>query len=220
MTEGKALTKRAEKARQTRRRILEAARELFLERGYAATALQDVADRAGVAVQTIYFTFGNKRTVLKELGDITVAGDDEPVGTMQRPWFRDALAADTAEAQLQALVHGAGQILDRIAPIAKVLRTAVILEPEIAELWGADADPRFTVYATAARVLVDKPDVREGLSVERAADVMFALLSPELYLLLVGDRGWTSQRWEQWAYDTLHSQLLEVTGRISPPEPR
>ncbi|MCW2901683.1 MAG: ttgW [Streptosporangiaceae bacterium] len=207
MAQVKSGNKRAEKARQTRRRILEAARELFVERGYGATALQDIADRASVAVQTIYFTFGNKRTVLKELADITVAGDDEPVPTMERQWFRDALAADTADAQLRELVEGAREILGRIAPIVEVLRTAATIEPELAEAWQRDTDPRFTVYLTAAQALVGKPDAREELSAEHAADVLFGLLSPQLYLVLVRDRGWSPERWGQWAYGTLRSQL-------------
>src|SRR5919206_4223674 len=150
--------KRAEKARQTRRKILEAARELFLERGYGATALQDIADRAGCAVQTIYFTFGNKRTVLKELGDITIAGDDEPVPTMERAWFRAAVEAETAAELLRHAVHGARNILERIAPLAEVMRTAATIEPEISELWHHQGvDPRFTVYATAAQALAAKP---------------------------------------------------------------
>jgi AcrR family transcriptional regulator len=199
---------RADKARQTRRRMLEAARELFVEHGYGATTMQDIADRAGVAVQTIYFTFGNKRTVLKELADLTIAGDDAPVATMDRPWFRAALAADTADAQLRALVDGAGDILGRIAPIAEVLRTAAATDPEIAGRWQrGDADPRHTVYATAARALVTKPDARPGVSVEHIADVLFAVLSPELYLVLVRDRGWTPERWARWAYDTLCPQV-------------
>jgi AcrR family transcriptional regulator len=199
---------RAEKARQTRRKILEAARELFVERGYGATTLQDIADRAGYAVQTIYFTFGNKRTVLKELGDFTIAGDDERVATMERAWFRAAVEARTAGELLQHTVHGARGILERIAPLAEVMRTAATIEPEISRLWGTDGDPRFTVYATAARALVTKPDARAGLPAEQAADVLFALLSPELYLLLVRDRGWSPQRWEEWAGDLLRTQLL------------
>ena len=75
--------KKGEKSRQTRRRILEAAYELFVEQGYGATTLQDVATRAGVAVQTIYFAFGNKPSLLKELVDVTIAGDDEPISTMR-----------------------------------------------------------------------------------------------------------------------------------------
>jgi AcrR family transcriptional regulator len=198
---------RADKARHTRRKIVDAARDLFVERGYGATALQDVADRAGVAVQTIYFTFGNKRTLLKELADLTIAGDDEPVATLDRPWFRAALAAGTAAEHLRGLVHGAREILERIAPIAEVLRTAATVEPEVAALWRQDPDPRFTVYAAAAQALVTKPDARAGLSAEHAADVLFGLLSPELYLVFVRDRGWSPERWEQWAYDTLRAQL-------------
>lgn len=207
--------RRAEKAKQTRRAILEAARELFVERGYGATALQDIADRAGYAVQTIYFTFGNKRTVLKELGDDTVAGDDEPVPTMQRSWFRAAVAADTAGALLDHLVHGAGGILARIAPLAEVMRTAATIDPELSRLWNDDGDPRFAVYATAARSLVTKPDARPGLTAEEAADVMFALLSPELYLILVRDRGWSAGRWERWARELLTTQLLATERRAT-----
>jgi AcrR family transcriptional regulator len=200
--------KRAEKARQTRRAILEAARDLFVERGYGATALQDIADLAGYAVQTIYFTFGNKRTVLKELGDFTIAGDDEPVPTMERAWFRAAVGAETAAEQLQQMVHGARGILERFAPLAEVMRTAATIEPEISGLWNHDADPRYTVYATAARALVAKPGVRTGLSAEEAADVLFALLSPELYLIVVRDRGWPPERWAEWALQLLRTQLL------------
>ncbi|HEV7932876.1 MAG TPA: helix-turn-helix domain-containing protein [Actinomadura sp.] len=216
MAQVKGGDKRAEKARQTRRRILAAARELFVQQGYGATALQDIADQAGVAVQTIYFTFGNKRTVLKELADIAIAGDDEPVATMDRRWFREALAAGTADAQLHGLVHGAREILDRIAPISEVLRTASTVEPELAALWRQqDADPRFAVYTTAAQALMTKPGARAELSAEHAADVLFGLLSPELYLVLVRERGWSSERWEQWAYGTLRAQLLqdEAAGR-------
>ncbi len=200
-------SKRAEKARQTRQRMLGAARELLIEQGYGATAMQDIADRAGVAVQTLYFTFGNKRSLLKELVDISIAGDQEPVATMDRPWFRDVLAADTADAQLLAHVHGSRQVLDRVAAITEVLRTAAKTDPEIAGFWPQDPDPRFTVLSAAAKALAAKPGAREGLSAEHAADVLFGLLSPELYLLLVRDRGWTPGQWEQWTYDTLRSQL-------------
>ncbi|MEU9114132.1 helix-turn-helix domain-containing protein [Streptomyces sp. NPDC048483] len=207
MGEVKRAGKRALKAQETRRRILEAARELFVERGYGATMLQEVADKAGVAVQTIYFVFGNKRTLLKELVDTTIAGDDEPVATMDRPWFRDALAAGTADAHLRAHLRGTRGILERIAPIMKVVDTAAAMDPEVAELWQHDEDPRFTVQATAAKALMAKEGAREGLPVAQAADVLFALLSPELYLLFVRERGWSPERWERWAYDTLRPQL-------------
>jgi AcrR family transcriptional regulator len=203
----KSTGKKGEKSRQTRQRILRAAHELFVEQGYGATTLQAIADRAGVAVQTIYFAFGNKASLLKELVDVTIAGDDEPVPTMQRTWFLDALAADTAQAHLRKHVEGTRQVLQRVATIVDVLRSASAQDPGIAGLWQYETDPRLEVQATAARSLMAKPGARADVSAEHAADVLFGLLSPELYLLFVRDRGWIPERWGQWAYDTLRTQL-------------
>lgn len=203
----KSTGKKGEKSRQTRQRILQAAHELFVEQGYGATTLQAIADRAGVAVQTIYFAFGNKPSLLKELADVTIAGDDEPIPTMQRAWFLDALAADTAQAHLHRHVEGTRQVLQRVAAIIDVLRSASAQDPSIASLWQYETDPRLEVQTTAARNLMAKPGARADVSAEHAADVLFGLLSPELYLLFVRDRGWTPERWEQWAYDTLRTQL-------------
>jgi AcrR family transcriptional regulator len=203
----KSTSKKGEKSRQTRRRILRAAYELFVDQGYGATTLQGIAERAGVAVQTIYFAFGNKPSLLKELVDVTIAGDNEPVATMQRAWFRDALAADTAEAHLRAHVRGTCDILQRVAPIMDVLRAAGAQDPSLAGMWQQDSDPRLDVHTAAGRSLAAKPGARPNLSVEHAADLLFGLLSPQLYLLFVRDRGWTPDRWEQWVYDTLHAQL-------------
>ena len=205
----KSTGKKGEKSRQTRRRILQAAHELFVDQGYGATTLQEIADRAGLAVQTIYFTFGNKPSLLKELVDVIIAGDDEPIPTMQRTWFLDALAADTAEAQLRAHVRGTCDVLQRVAPIMDVLRAAGAQDPSLAGLWQQDSNPRLEVQTAAARSLVAKPGAKAQLSVEHVADVLFGLLSPELYLVLIRERSWTPQRWEQWAYDTLHAQLCE-----------
>lgn len=199
--------KKGEKAQQTRRRVLRAAYELFVEQGYGVTTLQGIAERAGVAVQTIYFTFGNKPSLLKELVDVTIAGDDEPIPTMRRPWFLDALAADTAEAQLRAHVHGTCGVLGRVAPIVDVLRAAGTQDQKLAGLWQQDSDPRLEVQAAAARALVEKPGANPQVSAEQAADVLFGMLSPELYLLFVRDRGWSADRWERWVYDTLRAQL-------------
>jgi AcrR family transcriptional regulator len=207
MSDVKPTSKRAQKAGQTRQRILQAARDLFVERGYGATTLQEVADRGGVAVQTIYYVFSNKSALLKELVDVTIAGDDEPVATMDRPWFRDALAAGTADAQLRAHVGGTREILERLAPIVSMVGTAARTDPEVAQLWPSGDQPRYEVEATAAKALVGKPGAREGVSAEHAADLLFGLLSPELYLLLVRDRGWLPEQWERWVYDTLRPQL-------------
>jgi AcrR family transcriptional regulator len=201
--------KKGERSRQTRQRILRAAYDLFVEQGYGASTLQGIADRAGVAVQTIYFAFGNKPSLLKELVDVTIAGDDEPIPTMRRGWFVDALAAETAAAHLRAHVRGTCQVLRRVAPIIDVLRSASAQDPSIADLWRQDADPRHEVHRAAARSLMTKPGARADLSVDDAADVLFGLLSPELYLLFVRDRGWPPDKWEEWSFSTLRRQLCD-----------
>ncbi|WP_101789560.1 TetR/AcrR family transcriptional regulator [Nonomuraea indica] len=210
MSDVKRAGKRAQKAQETRRRILEAALELFVLNGYGATNLQDVATKAGVAVQTIYFVFGNKRTLLKELVDVTIAGDDEPVATMDRPWYVEALAAGTARDMLHAYVAGTTSVLERVAPIGKVLDEACASDPEVAALWPHDVDPRYVVQEKAAEALVGKPGARTEVPVAEAADLLYGLLSPELYLLLVRGRGWTRERWERWVGETLRAQLCST----------
>ncbi|MEO3793825.1 helix-turn-helix domain-containing protein [Nonomuraea sp. B10E15] len=205
MSEDRKPNKKAQKSAETRRRILEAAGELFVAQGYGATMLQQIADRAGVAVQTVYFVFGNKRRLLKELVDVTIAGDDRPVATLDRPWFRDALDAATAQEHLRLYVAGTRAVLERVAPMTKVLQIAVATDPEIADMWPDERDPRYTVTRTAADSLMAKPGARPEVS--HAADLLYGVLSPELYLVFTRDRGWTPERFERWAHDTLHSQL-------------
>ncbi|MBG0831825.1 TetR/AcrR family transcriptional regulator [Planomonospora sp. ID67723] len=210
MSDVKQPSKRTQKAKETRRRILQAALELFVRDGYGATNLQDVADKAGVAVQTIYFVFGNKRALLKELVDVTIAGDDEPVSTMDRPWYRAALAADTAQDMLRAYVTGTSAILQRVAPIGQVLEAAAASDPEVAALWPHDVDPRYVVQQEAAKALVGKPGARADMPVEEVADLLYGLLSPELYLLFVRERGWSRERWDGWVGETLRGQLCQT----------
>ncbi|GAA2432202.1 TetR/AcrR family transcriptional regulator [Actinomadura vinacea] len=199
--------KRAERSRRTREKVVKAARELFLAQGYGATSLQEVADRAGVAVQTIYFVFRNKRTLFKDVVDTSIAGDTEPVATMDREWFRAACAAPTAADQLRAHVRGTREILGRIAPIMPVIAAAAATDPEIAAQWPDGPDPRHTVQHAAAEALARKPDAHPDVSVTMAADLLFGLLSPQLYLVFVHDRGWSPDTWEEWACTTLTTQL-------------
>jgi AcrR family transcriptional regulator len=208
MTQVKKADGRAEKSRLTRARVLDAATELFVRDGYGATALQDIANAAGVAVQTIYYGFGNKQTVLKQVVDRTIAGDDEPVATMDRQWFRDALATSTAEQHLRAHIEGTCEVLARVAPIMKMLEAASAADAAIAELWPEQReDPRLTVQTAAATSLLGKPGARADVAVEHAADVLYGVLSTELYLLLVTNRGWTTKQYADWAYDVLRPQL-------------
>jgi AcrR family transcriptional regulator len=205
-------SRRSRRARETRRRIIDAAGALFVEQGYGATTLQQIADRAGVAVQTVYFVFGNKPALLKELVDVVIAGDDEPVATMERPWFTAIAGATTASSALATLVAGTRATLERVATIIEMLRAATGTNPEIRDLWPAESDPRYTVISTAVKSLLGKPGARTGIPAAEATDVVYALLSPELFLVLTRDRGWPPASWERWVYDTLASQLVTDPG--------
>ncbi|MGX2993216.1 TetR/AcrR family transcriptional regulator [Streptomyces sp. JNUCC 64] len=209
MTAAAPLT-RAEKARRTRLRMLEAATALFTERGWTGTTVEGVARAAGVGVQTVYFTFGTKRTLLKEVLDTAVAGDADPSATLDRPWAREVLAAPDPADQLARQAAGARRVLRRAAPVLEVVRTAAASDTELAELWRDTEERRRAVQLRFAQALVTKTGgaLRDGHDAGSAADVAFAVLGPETYGLLVGARGWSPARWERWAADALVRQLL------------
>ncbi|MBA9005219.1 TetR/AcrR family transcriptional regulator [Thermomonospora cellulosilytica] len=198
---------RAARAAANRARMLAAARDLFIAHGYTATTMKAIAEQAGMAVQTLYFTFATKRAILSELLDVEIAGDTEPVATLDRPWVAEALAAAPAE-QIRLQVAAAGQILARVTPLLEVVRSAAATDPEIAELWRTNISQRHTVQLRLAEALAGKTALRAGVDAARAADIALAVLAPETYHLLVHERGWSPDAWERWAADALTRQLL------------
>src|SRR3954470_14841928 len=117
-----AVKPRAARTRATRRRIVDAAAALFVAEGYGATTLEQIAARAGVAVQTIYFHFGNKRTVLKEAVDVAAVGDDEPVPLLERPWVQELRAESEPERVLEGWIAASREISERVGGILGVVR--------------------------------------------------------------------------------------------------
>ncbi|WP_254705714.1 TetR/AcrR family transcriptional regulator [Streptomyces vilmorinianum] len=201
---------RAEKTRRTRQRMLDAAARLFAEHGWTGTTVESIARAAEVGVQTVYFTFGTKRAVLKELLDTTVAGDADPVATLDRPWAQEVLDEPDPALQLARQAAGARRILERAAPVLEVVRAAAAADPELAELWRTNRHQRLTVQLRFAEALVTKAGgaLRDGHDAASAADIALTVLGPETYGILVTDRGWTPSRWETWAADNLVRQLL------------
>lgn len=198
---------RAAKTIANRARMLSAAKELFIDRGYAATTMKAIAERAGMAVQTLYFTFANKRAILLELLDTEIAGDAEPIATMDRPWFAEAVAAPPVE-QIRLQVAAAARIHARVAAMLEVVRSAAATDPELAEIWQTNLAQRLTVQQRLVTELAAKTDLREGVSVDRGADIALALTAPETYRLLVGERGWSAREWQEWVTGALTDQLL------------
>ncbi|WP_246005536.1 TetR/AcrR family transcriptional regulator [[Actinomadura] parvosata] len=120
---------RAARARSTRARIIAAATRLFTTSGYASTSINAIAAEARVGEQTVYYAFGTKRAILTAALDRAVAGDDEPVPTLERPWAREAIADPDPLGQLRRQVAGAGEIYSRAAPLLDVVRSAASTDP-------------------------------------------------------------------------------------------
>jgi AcrR family transcriptional regulator len=199
-------SKRQEQARATRAAILDAARTLYVEQGFAATTLQAVADEAGVAVQTVYAAFGNKQELLHQLIGVAVVGDDEATPLLERDAVLEIAAEKDQRTRARMQAKLITEILERVAPVAMVAREASGGSPDAAEQWRTFMLERRVGMAHAARTLAGKQGLR--LPVEEAADVIHALWSPELYTILVRELGWTAERYEEWMADTLERTLL------------
>jgi AcrR family transcriptional regulator len=186
----------------------DAALRLFRDQGYAATPMQAIADEAGVAVQTLYFTFGTKRALLSEIFDVAIAGDDEPVATLDRPHVQALLDDPDPVAQLREQARITRAVYGRLAPALEVVRGAATADPDLADLWETSIRQRATVMERMMAALARKTPLRDGVDQATAVDIGLALQGPELYEFLVARRGWSPGRYERWLADALISQLI------------
>jgi AcrR family transcriptional regulator len=201
-------TRRAQQARATRRRIIDQATRLFIEQGYATTTLDQIAKSAGVAVQTLYFHFGNKATVLKEVVDVLAVGDDQPVPLLDRAWARRVRDEPDGRRALAIWLRNARAVFGRVAPIMTSVRDAAGSDPEMAAQWQTNVRQRYVAQRTVVQQLADKHVLRPELTVDRATDIVFCLVSIEVYQLFTVERGWTPAQWERWIKDTLTTAIL------------
>ncbi|MGZ4334391.1 MAG: TetR/AcrR family transcriptional regulator [Gaiellaceae bacterium] len=200
--------RRREQAEQTRTRVLDVAAELFRERGYERTSISAVAASAGVADETIYAHFKNKRTLLGELVQRAVRGDDaRPVPEQDAP--RRLAAVSDQRAQLRAFAVDVAHRLERAAPLVAVVASAARGEPELAEL----LERLHAVRLQNLQVLVEALRANGSLRLppNAAAEAVWALASPELHQLLTETRGWSRRRYARWLAESLEALLLERT---------
>ena len=202
-------SRRHARARETQREIVEAARRLFMERGYTGTTIEQIAQEAGVAVETLYATFGSKRAVLTRLVGISVVGDDEPVPLLERPGPQAVRREPDQHHQVGIFAHDMREIMGRMGPIFGIMRTAAETEPDIAELLGGILQNRLQGITQFIRWLAANGPLRGGLTVEDAAETTWTISSAEVHQLLTVDRGWSDERYEAWLRDTLTRLLLD-----------
>jgi AcrR family transcriptional regulator len=188
--------------------VVEAARTLFLERGYGATTVDAISELADVPSATVYRLFSSKHGILKSLLDVSIAGDDDEVPVAERPQVQSLLATDDPHEKIAGFVTFTARVNERVGPVYRILVSAAGTDREAAELLDELTRQRQQGQRVIARSLARAGALRSELRERDAADLIHALMSPELYRLLVVDRGWKPQRYEQWLAKTLADQLL------------
>jgi AcrR family transcriptional regulator len=193
---------RQRQAEETRRRIAEAARRLFVMRGYAGTTIEAVARKAGVAVQTVYAVFASKRGLLTELMDRAT------FGPAYQKLVNQAVATEDPVARLRIAARIARQVHDSWRGEIELLRGAGVVAPELAALERERENRRFEAQKPVIDHLAQTGRLRRGLKVSEARDVLWALTGREFYRNLVVQRGWSSDHYEDWLGDLLVSALV------------
>jgi AcrR family transcriptional regulator len=202
-------TRRRAQAADTRQHVIEASRPLFIEQGYVATSMRQVADAAGVSLQTLYNAFDSKFGLFSALMDVIVAGDHQPVALADRPEFRALDDIDDPGEYVAAVVAAAVSVLVRLDVIFPTLRAAAESDAEVAAAYRRFVlDARYQNNAQAGERLASMGALRPGSSAAHATDVLWTIVSPDTFHLLAGERGWSAGEFEQWAVDTLQSTLL------------
>jgi AcrR family transcriptional regulator len=200
--------RRREQAAATRREILDAAQRLFEQQGYAATTMAAVAAEARVALKTVYIAFETKSGLLRALWHLLLRGDDEESPVGERDWYREVLEEPDPERQLRLNARNSKTVKLRIAPLIEVIRNAASADPDIETLWSRIQSDFYDNQRAIVERLHQRKALRRGLDVTRAADILWTLNHPNLWQLLVVERGWTPDRFEKWFADTAVAQLL------------
>lgn len=195
------------RTRLARRAVLAAAGALFLERGYNGTTIEAISVAADVPQATVYRLFSSKQGILKAVIDTSIAGDDDPVPVAARPHVRALLGAEDPRQRLAGLAAISVDINTRTAPMLLVLMSAAESDPEAAAILDELGRQRRAGQSSVAESLARSGALRPGLGAAEAADLIHALASPELFRLLVMERGWPADRYEPWLAETLASQL-------------
>jgi AcrR family transcriptional regulator len=199
-------SKRRQAAARTRTAILDAALELFAGQGYAATPMTAIAERAGVALDTVYASVGRKPQLARLLIETAISGRSQAVPAGERDYVRAIQAAPDAETKIAIYASAMRMIAGRLAPVLSILQQAAPAEPELAALWREIAERR---AANMRRFVADLAAVAPlRVDLDEAADIVWATNAPELYQLLAGQRGWSPERYEHFLADAWRRLLL------------
>jgi AcrR family transcriptional regulator len=200
--------RRRDRARATRLRITKAAYTLFCERGYAGTTMVEIAEAAGVAVQTVYFAFHTKSELLSRTYDFAVLGEDKPLPPEQQPWYAKMTAEPDVTNAFRHAAEGIGAILARATPLDTVVRASAASDPDTARVRAFHERWRAEGYRATLEILRSKSALRGGISPERATHLLLLYLGTDIYRALVHDFGWTHDDWIDWTVATVAGQVF------------
>jgi AcrR family transcriptional regulator len=200
--------RRQASARETRRLVLQATQQQFVRHGYAGTSLAAIARAAGVSLATVKLVAATKAQLLLAATQALVRGDESAVPLVEQPWWQQLLAEPDPDRLLRQFATATRSALERQADLLEVIRQAASSEPDIAELEQRASLGRWHDLRQLAQALADRDALRSDLDVDAAADIIWALASPQLYRPLVAGRRWSADRWEALLHDILRTQLL------------
>jgi AcrR family transcriptional regulator len=205
--------RRRAQAEATRRDILAAAQRLFEANGYPATTMAEIATEAGVALKTVYLAFQTKSGLLRTLWNLLLRGDESDRPVAERAWYLDVLEEQDPERQLRLNAHNSATGKRRISATLEVIRSAAAADPDVAALWQRIQTDYHANQRAIVERLHERGDLQPDLDVKQATDILWTINHPNTWQLLVVDRGWTPDQYEQWTGDLACAQLLR------PPQP-
>jgi AcrR family transcriptional regulator len=191
---------------------MKAAYTLFCERGYAGTTMAEIAEAAGVAVQTVYFGFHTKPALLSRAYEVAVGGEP-PTIPEQQPWYAQMRAAPDIMSALRAFVTGSGEIMRRVTPLYFAARSAADADADAAKVMAFHENGRAVGYRDCLELLRTRAELRPGLSLERATDLLLLFVGPDVYHALVDGRSWSHDEWIDWTVSTVAEQIF---ARVAP----
>jgi AcrR family transcriptional regulator len=195
-------------ADETRQAILRAARKLLVEKGYGTLRMERVASNAGVALDTVYAAVGSKPMLIRLLVETAISGGDAAIAPEEREYVIQIRAAASAKVKLEIYAEALRSIHSRLAPLVRALRDAAAEHPDLEALWREISERRHRNMHLFADELLATGELRAEAERDDLADTLWTMGSPELFLLLTQERGWSGERFSAWLAKSWYRLLL------------